>query len=74
MNSSTEPYLRSALLRIEAAGADQDAASDLLHLAGADLLRVGPTFLVAQISDAEPVIEATIRELERFGEIQAVRA
>lgn len=74
MKSSSEPYLHTALLRIEAAGADQDAASDLLNLAGADLLRVGPTFLVAQIADAEHVIEATIAELGRFGHIQAVRA
>lgn len=73
---SPDGYLgvQLALLRIEAVGADQDEASDELARAGAKLLRVGPTSLVAQVADAPEVLDALVIQLKRWGTVTVLRS
>lgn len=73
---SPDAYLgvQLALVRIEAAGADQDEASDELARAGGRLLRVGPTSLVAQVADTPEVLTELIARLERWGSISVLRS
>jgi acetolactate synthase-1/3 small subunit len=63
-----------ALLRIEAAGADQDEASDELARMGARLIRVGPTSLVAQVADSPETLDLRIERLKRWGSITVIRS
>lgn len=63
-----------ALLRIEAAGADQDEASDELARAGAKLLRIGPTNLVAQVADTPETLDGVLARLKRWGGVTVIRS
>lgn len=63
-----------ALLRIEAAGADQDEASDELNRMGAKLLRVGPTSLVAQVADTPETLDLLLERLKRWASVTVIRS
>jgi acetolactate synthase-1/3 small subunit len=62
-----------ALIRINAAGANQDEASDILTQAGARLLRVHPFTLIAELTTSPETIDATIQALSALGEVVSLR-
>lgn len=66
--------IQLALVKIEAAGTDQDEASDELARIGAKLLRVGPTSLIAQVADTPETLDVLLESLKRWGSATVIRS